>query len=810
VGGGQPHLLQGPVAGARQLTTGGFNPHDRIVLRNRILPGQDDATVTSYSVTHHNAVEQMGLEVQAGSGNDKAGLTTGASATGGDKAVVKPASLVGRMGFAEGTDPATAEPQVTFYDGTGVPAANNEFSFTVDGVPVTVTFTASATGTLNFLGPGTGTSGPSIIDQILDAVAAVPGAPFGTAPAAFALGLVMQDGAGIRITSQDSSVSSAVVIGSGSANDTLGFTEGEVATRSLVEASTLASALMSNRDASFADYVLTPGNYDGGTWTPVAAATTDYFADNAVALVIQDATGNDYLCVQSLTVGTGSSVLFQNTSIGEDALFPGTGLNIVSGDGAVGEAGLNGFFVISNTPGGTGSSNDSVLNDGTGSDGVVGQTYRDAVTGLTFTILPRGFTTNPSGPWLPYPTGATSTFRIDVSPTFVTDANIAHNAIGGVELLVANTSGVGVGDTAIVETFERGGLEPAIGDVYYVSYVYRKQDFTTSFFTRMANVEAAYGETGPDAPVSLASYLAILNGAVVVGIKQVPREENSNYASLDSYVAAIQELEGPLPGNTTPDIITPLRGDSLELFQVLKRSNGIQSSIRYRSERTSIIGLAAGSLPRTATDWAQTLGDTRMRMVYPDMVTISLQNALGETKESLIEGPYIAAGLVGSVVSANLDVATPWTNRRLVGYTQLARQLDAVEQNQIAQKGVTIIDEAPPFLRVRHGLTTDVTNVLTRTPTIIQIADEVQRQSRVAMESFIGIKFLPSILGQIEGRLSTVLNALVKKNIIAAYTGVQARVNPNDPTTADVEAFYQPVFPLLYIVMTFHLRSSLT
>jgi hypothetical protein len=50
----------------------------------------------------------------------------------------------------------------------------------------------------------------------------------------------------------------------------------------------------------------------------------------------------------------------------------------------------------------------------------------------------------------------------------------------------------------------------------------------------------------------------------------------------------------------------------------------------------------------------------------------------------------------------------------------------------------------------------------------------------------------------------------VKKQIIAAYTGLQANVNPNDPTVMDVEAFYQPIFPLLYIVLTFHLRSSLT
>lgn len=810
VGDGQPHLIQAPIARAIEATVGGFKPYDRLVLRNRIMPGQIDGSIGNTAVSPDNAVSQMSIQVQAGSGNTKAGLTTGAIGYGSDKAVVHPATMVGYVGFGEGTD-ADAEPTVTFYDGSGVQSANDEFNFTVDGVPVTVSFTSSATGTVTPLGPASGGSSGSIVDQIIDAVAAIAGAPFGaSAGAVLATGLIMREGDGIRITSQDPSSSSSVVIGSGSANDLLGFSSGAIAQRNRVSAAVLASALMANRVATLAPYLLEYPDGNGGVWTPVTGATANYFADLAIASVEQDSTGNDYLYLESLTTGTSSIILIQNTSAGVDALFPGTGLNISSGDGAVGEAGLDGFFVTSSdTVNGSGTANTSILNNGVGQDGVVGQTYRDTVTGLTFTILPRGFIQNENGPWLAYPTGGNATFRIDVTETFTTDANIGHNALNGVELVVANTSGVAVGDTAIVETFERGGSEPSNGDLYYVTYTYQKQDFTTAFFTRMANVEDIYGTIGPDSPVSLASYLAILNGAVVVGIKQVPKDTNSSRASLATYTSAIQELEGRLPGNTLPDIITPLRGDSLQLFQVLARSNSIQSSIRYRAERTSIVGLAAGTVPKTATNWAQTLSNARMRMVYPDIVTISLQDATGQTTESVVDGTYLAAGLVGSIVSANVDVATPWTNRRLVGYTQIARRLDAVEQNQIAQKGVTIIDDVPPFLRVRHGLTTDVTNVLTRTPTIIQIADEVQRQTRTAMESFIGIKYLPGILSQIEGRLATVLKSLVKKNIISAYTGIEASVSSDDPTIAEVEAFYAPIFPLLYIVLMYHLRSSL-
>lgn len=182
---------------------------------------------------------------------------------------------------------------------------------------------------------------------------------------------------------------------------------------------------------------------------------------------------------------------------------------------------------------------------------------------------------------------------------------------------------------------------------------------------------------------------------------------------------------------------------------------------------------------------------------------------MGSSREYLVEGPYLAAMMAGNRASPNNDVATPWTGSLIVGASQLGRQLDAVEQNQAAVKGLSVFSDTPPFLRCRHGLTTDMTNVLTKTPTVICIADEVQRQARQVLARYIGVKFLPGILSQVEGRLSKMLQGLVSSQIITAYTGVSASVDPDDPTVANVEAYYQPVFPLLYLVLTFHLRRSL-
>ena len=334
-------------------------------------------------------------------------------------------------------------------------------------------------------------------------------------------------------------------------------------------------------------------------------------------------------------------------------------------------------------------------------------------------------------------------------------------------------------------------------------------------FTKQSSIEAAYGAATPENPVSLASYLAILNGAVLLAVKQIQKDVDLDAdgtfdtASTNAYLAAIDEVEGATPGGLFPDTITPLKGDSLELFQYLARHCDIQSSIRYRAERTAICGYSAGTQPTDAGNTAQAVARSRMRLLYPDILTLSLSRADGTTDTYLVDGTYFASAWVGNRAAPTIDVATPWTRGRVFGFDSIARTLDAVQQNQVAVRGVTVFNQRQSIIECRHGLTTDMTNVLTKTPTVTTIADEVQRQARSTLDRFIGKKFLSAVTGDIEGQLSVTLKKLVAAQIIAAFTGVSANVSPDDPTAAEVEAYYQPIFPLLYIIVTFNLRSSL-
>lgn len=782
--GDQAKLYNGPIARRFSVaTTAGRLPYDRILLRNRIFPGGS-------SIAHDSILAQAGITLQGGTGAVKSGLLTGGIGEAVYGANVKTPTLIAYTGWSGGQVPAATygdardgQPNVTFFDGSDPSnPANNLLTFTAGGGLVTVVFAASTGGTDTALGPVT--IAGSVLGQISAAISAA---------GLSSVVSVVQEGAAIRLVGGGVGPAATLVIGAGSANDILGFAEDSSASPTAVSAAAIASTLMGHAQAS------------GAFTTAMLAFDTpdaNYFAGRALAGTRADSTGSTYLYFQSQTVGIGSSIDFADAT-SNNVLVTGTMLLITSADGASGEDAIDGFFVTSSNPSlGSGSANTSVFNSGVGQDGVVGQTYYDDVTGLVFTILPRD-----GG--LPYPTGGNATLTFRSSRTFTTDGNIPTLAIPGVELTVTNTNGVVPSDTAFVETFKRGGDEPSIGAVYYVSYRYAKQDFSPRLFSRLSEVTAEYGDVSPDNPLSLAAYLAFLNGASVISTYQVPKMAGSSQASEQSYLDALVALEGnSLPGNLAPTVLVLLTPATKNLAKQTAIHCDVQSSIRYQAERTAIFGFASGTQPLQAGDIATSTGSRRVRFVYPDIAVLSLTNALGTSKEYLVDGRYMAAATAANTTAPSIDAATPWTNRNLTGFTALRRRLDAVEANQVASRGVTVLGERLPFLFIRHGLTSDMTDILSKTPTVTQIADEMQRRARAELDPFVGVKFLPQILGQIEGRLAEMFKRAVQEQIITSFTGISVAIDPEDPTAVLVEAYYVPVFPLLYIQLTFRVQAQ--
>jgi hypothetical protein len=110
---------------------------------------------------------------------------------------------------------------------------------------------------------------------------------------------------------------------------------------------------------------------------------------------------------------------------------------------------------------------------------------------------------------------------------------------------------------------------------------------------------------------------------------------------------------------------------------------------------------------------------------------------------------------------------------------------------------------------VRQAMTTNPSTVLTREPTVTYIKDFVQQQIRGSLKPFIGIKFLPYVVQDVEAAIDNLLNQLVNLQIITAFQGTTATPDAVDPTILRVETFYSPVLPLNWIVVNLNLRVRL-
>jgi hypothetical protein len=451
------------------------------------------------------------------------------------------------------------------------------------------------------------------------------------------------------------------------------------------------------------------------------------------------------------------------------------------------------YLVSSSVSNGTGSSGDNT--------GYLNQTYIDKKTGFRVTLNDRvGLTYI-----------ATDHIGYNVSPLIPVSATPTR-AIPGLKVTVATTEGLNLGDTGIINTYARAGSEPNTGDFYYVSYEQTKQYdanglTTAAVYTNEQNVINSTGSLTINNKLGLAAHLAFLNGATAIILLQIEKTSGGTDAPDSRYIAGIDYFNEPLPGNVRPVLIEPITTSS-NVITYLKTSNIIQSGIRYGNEHMSYFGFALNTSPTTAQMYAKAINCERMIAIYPDGGITTLTDALGNDVEYLVDGSLLAAAVAGRDVSPAFDVAEPITKKPITGITRLYRRLDSVTAAQTANAGITLLEELAAGIQIKFGLTTDVSSVLTRTPSIIRTKDFVQRGARAILSPYIGTKLLTQRTSEIVSTLTSYLSSLQQAQIITAYNNVTAVQDPNDPTIINAQAFYSPIFPLLWIVITFNLRSS--
>jgi len=514
--------------------------------------------------------------------------------------------------------------------------------------------------------------------------------------------------------------------------------------------------------------------------------------DSGTAMVVALSSGNSVVADPDFGGGTGVAYPDGTGNLFSDAqVMPGYAVQEL-----VTLTFINGysFGVTSSVSGGTGSAGDNT--------GYLNQTYVDAKTGFRITITNGGIVTYQAGDYIGY----------RVTREFITSATKTR-AVPGVKVSVANTTGITVGDTGVLTTYNKSGAEPDIGDFYYVTFDQTKEFDSdglgvATLYTSEKLALALTGEPSSTNKLAMAAHLAFLNGAPALALLQIQKTTGSDDAPDSRYIKGIDYFNEPMSGGDRPSLMEPVTTSS-SVISYLKTSNTIQSAIRYANERMSYFGFAVNTSPTTAQTTARALNSERMIGIYPDGGITTVTDELGNDIEYLVDGSLLAAAICGRDTSPAYDVATPLTRKPVVGFKRLYRRLDSVTAAQTANSGITLLEEQAANIIIKFGLTTDVTSVLTRTPSVIRIKDFIQKGSRSVLQPYIGQKFLVQKTSEIEQTLKSYLASAKKSEIITAFTGVRAVPDTSDPTIIRVTASYSPVLPILWIVITFNLRSSL-
>lgn len=431
--------------------------------------------------------------------------------------------------------------------------------------------------------------------------------------------------------------------------------------------------------------------------------------------------------------------------------------------------------------------------DGSSGYGRTNSTYVDGKTGLIFTLAAD----------LAY--AADDYVEIDVtSEAIFTTSVIPITSVPGFYLNINNTTDVTPGDITDLVAYDKSGNEPDVGDVYYVSYYYEKDSYDCDLYTRFKDITAEYGDLSASNPLVLASYLMFLNGASALILCQVNKATGSDLASDQSYIDVLQRLEQDVDG-INPAVIFPIT-TSQSVINATKQHCAVQSSKRNRRERISFFGFAVGTEPMEAGEFSLATNTERMIGVYPDGAVIELVEPDGSVSEHVVDGTFLAAALCGLNVNTIYDVATPMTRKTLLGFKQLVRSMDETTMDLVATRGLTVIMKVSSTFVIRHAVTTNMTNVLTREVMIITIRDFIQQETRRVIDPHIGRKMTANLAGEIASSLGSMLASAVDSQIIVDYKGVTAERDSVQPDYIKVTAFYIPIFGLNWVDVEYQIR----
>ena len=340
------------------------------------------------------------------------------------------------------------------------------------------------------------------------------------------------------------------------------------------------------------------------------------------------------------------------------------------------------------------------------------------------------------------------------------------------------------------------------GDTVEVSYNYTNEDyFKAKTFYDYDDVRDQYGKPfdalgNIQSELSLAVSIAFQNGASVVVTAAVDPVDRAN-PTLADYIGALDTLRD----QSDISVIVPATGVQTIQSAVVTHVNQ-QSGNRY--ERRAIIGRdgsgTAVSSAQLIAD-AHAIGSNRIALVSPAQLKYFAPEL---DKEIIIGGQYLAAAAAG--VSVSQGASMPLTRRTVRGFVDVATTISEAQRNLESQNGLAVIEKTRRGgMQIRHGVTTDTTDVLSREWNVTGQQDAMVYRLREYLDNdrLIGNTIDELTMTNVKASADAALQALVQDRVIQDYAELKVRQLNTSPDVIEIRFAWKPSLPLNYIVVRY-------
>lgn len=337
------------------------------------------------------------------------------------------------------------------------------------------------------------------------------------------------------------------------------------------------------------------------------------------------------------------------------------------------------------------------------------------------------------------------------------------------------------------------------GSAVTVSYEYTDSKYfdpqiVYSFAEVVDRYGTAYSNDGQvlTSKITLAAQYAFLNGASRLITVATDGD------GVEDFTAALNKL------NDYPDIAIVVPATDARAVGTFVLSHVVTNS-QNKFERRAILGFDGTTTEVASAERMSTAGSVksdRLMLVSPDTAIVADRRGQAQ----YVPGWTFAAALAGRSVSQNISI--PLTRKALYGFSDVPGRISESQKTQESQAGLCVIEKTlQGTIRVRHGVNTDTTDILSREWSITGQRDEQVWRIREQLDNdeLIGSIITDTTLINVKATAAAALEALVMDGSIRNYQNLQVRQLISQPDVIEVRYEWRPNAPLNYIIASFSL-----